>query len=255
MSDAHPVFELRQYKIVKGERDRFMRLFDEAFVDSQEAVGMRLYGQFADLDDPGRFVWIRGFDDMAARERSLHAFYSGPVWQARRDEANPLLDDNDNVLLLRPTPGGAVPARIDVAREAGRAGRAGGALGAGSDGGAGLVLLHLCYLWKDPADPQDGFARFFEHEIAPAIEAAGLPVIGSFIPERSPNNFPRLPVREGEKVFVWMTRAADADDWALRWSACRHAPAWRALAPRWLDAQERAPQILRLRPSVGSALR
>ena len=125
MSDAHPVFELRQYKIVKGERDRFMRLFDEAFVDSQEAVGMRLYGQFADLDDPGRFVWIRGFDDMAARERALRTFYSGPVWQARRDEANPLLDDNDNVLLLRPTPGGAVPARIDVAREAGRAGRAG----------------------------------------------------------------------------------------------------------------------------------
>ena len=126
--------------------------------------------------------------------------------------------------------------------------------GPGSDGGTGLVLLHLCYLWKDPADPEDGFARFFEHEVVPVIEAAGLPVIGSFIPERSPNNFPRLPVREGEKVFVWMTRAADADDWALRWSACRHAPAWRALAPRWLDAQERAPQILRLRPSVGSAL-
>ena len=38
ITDAHPVYELRQYKIVKGERERFMRLFDEAFVDSQEAV-------------------------------------------------------------------------------------------------------------------------------------------------------------------------------------------------------------------------
>ena len=73
MSDAHPVFELRQYKIVKGERDRFMRLFDEAFVDSQEAVGMRLYGQFADLDDPGRFVWIRGFADIPRPEKSKPA--------------------------------------------------------------------------------------------------------------------------------------------------------------------------------------
>jgi len=245
MDDHHPVFELRQYKIVKGERDRFMRLFDEAFVDSQEALGMRLYGQFADLDDPDRFVWIRGFDNMAARERTLDAFYAGPVWQARRGEANPLLVDNDNVLLLRPPLEASIPARIDLAREAARAGGA---------AGSGLLLVHLCYLWKDPADPEDGFARFFEREVAPAIESAGLPVIGSFIPERSPNNFPRLPVREGEKVFVWMTRAADADDWVLRWSACRHAPAWRALDARWRDAQERAPQILRLRPSVGSAL-
>jgi len=244
ITDAHPVYELRQYKIMKGERERFMRLFDEAFVESQEAVGMRLYGQFADLDDPDRFVWIRGFDDMAARERNLSEFYSGPVWKARRDEANPLLVDNDNVLLLRPSPMEGSPARIDVARDAARA---------TSGGGPRFVALHVCHLWKDPVDPEEGFPRFFEQTCVPAIEAAGLPVIGTFIPERSPNNFPRLPVREGEKVFVWMTHAADADDWALRWSACRHSPAWRALEPRWRDALERAPQILRLRPGVGSS--
>ncbi|WP_343640113.1 NIPSNAP family protein [Roseateles sp.] len=96
MADDHPIYELRQYKIAKGQRERFMRLFDEAFVDSQEAVGMRLYGQFADLDDQDRFVWIRGFDDMASRQRALTEFYTGPVWQARRGEANPLLVDNDN---------------------------------------------------------------------------------------------------------------------------------------------------------------
>ncbi|WP_067269328.1 NIPSNAP family protein [Mitsuaria sp. 7] len=246
MADDHPVYELRQYKIVKGERERFMRLFDAAFVESQEAVGMRMYGQFADLDDPDRFVWIRGFDDMAARERMLGEFYFGPVWQAHRDEANPLLIDNDNVLLLRSPREAPHPARIDAAREAGDFRR-----GASS----GLVVLHLCALWKDPADPEDGFVRFFEQEVAPVIEAAGLPVIGSFVPERSPNNFPRLPVREGEKLFVWMTRAADADDWAIRWSACRHSPAWRALEPRWRDAQERAPQILRLRPGIATVSR
>jgi len=246
MADDHPIYELRQYKIAKGQRERFMRLFDEAFVDSQEAVGMRLYGQFADLDDQDRFVWIRGFDDMASRQRALTEFYTGPVWQARRGEANPLLVDNDNVLLLRGAGGASSPARIDIAREASRA----------SPGRApGLIALQLCHLWKDPADPEDGFAAFFERELTPVIEAAGLPVIGSFVPERSLNNFPRLPVREGEKVFMWMTRAADADDWALKWSACRHSPAWRALEPRWRDAQERAPQILRLRPSVASVLR
>ncbi len=43
MADDHPrSTNLRQYKIVKGERDRFMRLFDAVFVESQEAVGMRV---------------------------------------------------------------------------------------------------------------------------------------------------------------------------------------------------------------------
>ncbi|OWQ91520.1 hypothetical protein CDN99_10275 [Roseateles aquatilis] len=249
MADDHPVYELRQYKIAKGERERFMHLFDEAFVAPQEALGMRLFGQFADLDDPDRFVWIRGFDDMAARERTLNDFYFGPVWQARRDEANPLLVDNDNVLLLRGALDAAVPPRIEAAWEAGRA----RTVAAAASGG--FIALHVCYLWKDPADAADGFAAFFERDVVRVLEAAGLPVVGSFVPERSANNFPRLPVREGEKVFVWMTRARDAEDWVARWSACRHSPAWRALEPRWRDAQERAPQILRLRPSVASALR
>src|SRR6185436_19147807 len=143
---------------------------------------------------------------MAARERMLGEFYFGPVWQAHRDEANPLLVDNDNVLLMRSPAAAPHPARIDAARAVGTFQR---------ESVPGLVILHLCTLWKDPADPDDGFARFFEHEVAPVIEAAGLPVIGTFVPERSPNNFPRLPVREGEKLFAWMTRAADADDWAL----------------------------------------
>lgn len=245
MPDDHPVYELRQYKVVKGERDRFMRLFGEAFVDSQEAVGMRLYGQFADLDDPDRFVWIRGFDGMAERQRALESFYFGPVWQARRADANPLLVDNDNVLLLRSPRERTDPPRIDAAR-------------ATLPATPGFIALHVCGLWKDPADPADpadGFAAFFEREVVPVLEAAGLPVIGSFIPERAPNNFPRLPVREGEKLFVWMARAADADEWAARWSACRASASWRAIEPRWRDAQERPPQILRLRPDSGSSIR
>ncbi len=72
-------------------------------------------GQFADLDDPDRFVWIRGFDDMAAREKTLSEFYFGPVWQAHRDEANPMLVDNDNVLLMR-NPGVGRSRRASTAR-------------------------------------------------------------------------------------------------------------------------------------------
>src|SRR3954470_17007248 len=98
---GHPVIELRQYKLVPGTREAFISLFDSTFVESQESVGMRLIGQFRDEERTNRFTWIREFPSMADRQKALESFYSGPVWQAHRGTANPMLDDNDNVLLLR----------------------------------------------------------------------------------------------------------------------------------------------------------
>jgi hypothetical protein len=37
------------------------------FVENQARVGMRIIGRFRDLDDPNRFVGLRGFDTMATR--------------------------------------------------------------------------------------------------------------------------------------------------------------------------------------------
>ena len=65
-------------------RDTLIHLFDREFVESQEALGMHIIGQFRDLDNPDRFVWLRGFPDMARRAEALQAFYGGPVWKAPR---------------------------------------------------------------------------------------------------------------------------------------------------------------------------
>src|SRR5258708_966774 len=106
------VLELRQYTLFPGRRDVLIELFDREFVETQEAVGMRVVGQFRDLDDPDRFVWLRGFRDMASRAAALGAFYQGPVWQAHRDAANATMADSSDVLLLRPLdpPSGFPPA-------------------------------------------------------------------------------------------------------------------------------------------------
>ncbi|MEU3192720.1 NIPSNAP family protein [Streptomyces sp. NPDC006992] len=68
------VIELRQYTLRPGRRDELVDLFEREFVESQEEVGMRVLGQFRDLDDPDRFVWLRGFPDMASRRRGLTEF-------------------------------------------------------------------------------------------------------------------------------------------------------------------------------------
>lgn len=237
VTPTHPVIELRQYKIMPGKRDAMIALFDRLFVESQEQLGATIVGQFRDLDDPNRFVWIRGFPDMEKRGEILPAFYYGPVWQAHRDEANPLLDDNDNVLLLRPAAADlALPAPTGTRPEPGVKRRA-----------DDVIVATVQYLWKTP---DTGFTAWFHDHLAPALRKAGLPVLGGYVPEEAVNNFPRLPVREHEKVFVWFTRAADraAYDRAV---ATLDTASRAALA----DFEERPAQVLTLSPTDRSLLR
>src|SRR4051794_8256376 len=96
------ILELRQYTLHRGRRDTLIDLFERHFVESQEACDIVLPGTFCDLDDPDRFVWLRGFADMQARGDALPAFYGGPAWRAHREEANATMVDSDDVHLLRP---------------------------------------------------------------------------------------------------------------------------------------------------------
>jgi hypothetical protein len=68
------VLELRQYTLKPGERDVLIALFDRHFIESQEAVGMTIVGQFRDRRRSDRFVWIRGFSDMQNRHAALEQF-------------------------------------------------------------------------------------------------------------------------------------------------------------------------------------
>jgi hypothetical protein len=217
------VIELRQYTLHPGERDTLVELFEREFMAPQEACGMQLLGQFHDLDRPDHFVWLRGFADMPARARALDAFYGGPVWRAHRDAANATMVDSDDVLLLRPV-------------------RVGSGLGrqAGPGSGVGVVLATLCSL---AAAPDDALVRCFDDTIAPGLVAAGAELLACCVTEAAPNNFPRLPVREGEPMLVWFTRLADP--------ALHAAPALPGELSRRLAG---APQVLRLSPTPRSPL-
>jgi hypothetical protein len=221
------VVELRQYTLHPGQRDALIALFDREFVESQEALGMRLLGQFRDLDDADRFVWLRGFADMAARGAALPAFYGGPVWAAHRSAANVTMVDSDDVLLLRPAwDGAALPAPLQPRAAQGETALPAGVLHA--------LVLHL----KAPADPELLAA-------CRGLPAAGARVLAWYASEAAPNNFPRLPVREGEPVLLGLAlfdNAAAGEGWA-RDADARMQP--------WLA---RPTQHLRLAPTARSAL-
>lgn len=233
--------ELRQYTLRGGRRDELISLFERAFIEPQEAVGAHVIGQFRDLDDPDRFVWLRGFDDMAARQRALTTFYGGPAWKADRLAANATMLDSDNVLLLRPSrdqDGFEAAVREEAAERAVR---------------RGVIAARIHYL---DAPLVDAFAAFFETQMRPRIQADGARLLARFVTETSANNFPALPIRDREHVFVWFARF---DDEAAERAFAERASAssgWRDTATdTLLPAFMRKPEVLRLAPAEHSALR
>lgn len=237
-----PIVELRMYALHPGKRDDLIRLFERQFIESQEAVGMQILGQFYDLDDPNRFVWLRGFNDMQARAHSLSAFYGGPVWKMHREAANATMIDSDNVLLLRPSPGTCGFSFKNTARPP---------LGSVSKQD-GFIAANIYYFDK-PVTSE--FANYFENKIQPVSVAAGAYTLAYFVTEDSPNTFPQLPVREGEHAFVWFAGFPDSEAYKSYLARLRESQLWKHdIEPFLNQTLQGKPEILRLTPTPRSRL-
>src|SRR6266481_4770439 len=234
------VVELRQYTLHGGTREQLIQLFEDEFIESQEALGIRVIGPFRDLEDPNRFVWLRGFPDMNERSRMLSAFYDGPIWRAHRDAANATMIDSDNVLLLRPSHGRSA-----------NSGKANG-LDRGSSPRDALVVANIHYV---DGTAIENFTRFFKTTMTPALTITGAHVIAAFVTEAATNTFPRLPVRQCETVLVWLAAFRDARHFEEHVAVLRDSPDWRKHAPQDVLRQfSRKPEVLRLAPTPRSQL-
>ena len=239
-AEALSVLELRQYTLRPGRRDELIALFEREFVEPQADVGAHVIATFRDLDDPDRFVWLRGFAGMAARADALGAFYGGPAWKAHREAANATMVDSDDVLLLRPLGcGQALRAALLPRPPAAVAAPA-----------QGIFTITVCPL-RRPAD--DPLVHAFDQCVHPWWVGVGGDLLACWVTEPAANNFPRLPVREGEPVIAWLTRfddeAAERRHAALlQASGCLEQAEWRA------HLSGEAAQ-LRLAPTPRSALR
>jgi len=217
-------------------------LFDREFVESQEALGMKIMGQFRDLDNPNRFVWLRGFRDMPSRAQALKDFYSGPVWKEHREAANATMIDSDNVLLLHP----ATPTSgfYLEKRERPRP---------GSNETRSELIVATIYYFDAPVEA--GFVEFFEKTVKPAVISLGATVLAYFVTEHSENTFPALPVREGENVLVWFARFKDPAGYQRYIAALTQSPRWRDEISKELARRlKREPEILKLSPTTRSLL-
>jgi hypothetical protein len=241
------VIELRNYLIRDGMTHDFIRYFEEHFLFSQREAGMHVLGQFEVADDPTRFVWIRGFDDMAARLRGLSAFYGGPFWQARRSAVNAMILDSDDVHLLRPLePGAALAGGLSLED---RASEPPGAVP--PDGGLVAAELH-----RTAPGALDRLVERFERHLRPALVERGHQLLGHFVAELAPNDYPRLPATQDPTLLLVLSAYRDAGHWAAMRGGWPGGDPWQA----GLAGEARAPlatavRTLRLRPTARSLIR
>jgi hypothetical protein len=236
----HTVFELRRYRLQQGERETLIDLFDREFLETQEAAGMGVLGQFRDLDDPDSLVWVRSFANMDTRAGSLSDFYGGPVWKMHGPAANATMLNSDNILLLRPVGSDSIFAASDRERP-------------GKDALAippGLITVTICSL---APNTEEQFAAKFERSARPLLEKAGARIDATFVTERSANSFPRLPVLEGETVFVWFSSFANERAYAKHLAALSSSKDWTNKVFPELDRQLWRPmEVTRLTPTARS---
>jgi len=231
------VVELRQYTLHPGQRETLVSLFERELIETQEAVGIRVLGQFEDLDAPDRFVWFRGFADMGARREALGSFYGGKVWAEHRDAANATMVDSDDVLLLHPVrPSGGFPRRTRSTpgtRETSR------------------LLVRIFHR----APRANDLVGFCLEQVEPALEGTGAPVLGWLESDRVPNDFPSLPVRKDADVVVGISALPDERGLRRHLALLAADLAWaEEVVPGLRRRLARDPEQLVLRATPRSAL-
>jgi hypothetical protein len=231
------VVELRNYRLVEGAPHDFARYFEEHFLFSQREHGMHVLGQFEVVDHPDRFLWIRGFQDMAARLRGLSGFYGGPFWLGRRAEANAMIRDHEDVHLLRPL-GGIEGLTSGLALEA-RAMEPAGSVPA--DGG--LVVADF---YRSDRHAHGALVQGFEQRLRPALVEQGHQILGHFVAELAPNDYPRLPVTQDPGLLLVLSAYRDRSHQLglgreLREAARRHV----AVEPTSLVLRPTARSLIR----------
>jgi quinol monooxygenase YgiN len=156
--------------------------------------------------------------------------------------ANGIMINSDNVLLLRPV--SSTDGLLSGSAPRPQPGHGGNA--------PGLVVATSCYL---APNTDDAFHEFFERDVRPVLAQTCACIVAALVTERSPNTFPRLPVREGETVFVWLSSFPSLAAYEAHLAALAACETWTgAVLPEMERRTWRRNEVARLLPTARSRL-
>ncbi len=77
------ILEIRRYTLHSGQREAFIRFFEEVSRTALREAGRLVFGPMRDLEDPDKVHWIRAFESLERGDAIKQAFYDGPSERRR----------------------------------------------------------------------------------------------------------------------------------------------------------------------------
>jgi hypothetical protein len=99
-------FEMRQYKVLPGKLEEWVRIMEEEIIPFQVSKGMVICGSYRGETDPSVYYWIRRFESEAQREAQYKEVYESDYWKTKIAPRVPDCLDRSAISVIRvvPTP-------------------------------------------------------------------------------------------------------------------------------------------------------
>jgi hypothetical protein len=76
-------YELRQYKVLPGMLNEWVKIMEEEIIPFQISKGMVICGSFRGETDESVYIWLRRFESEAEREALYKAVYETDYWKTK----------------------------------------------------------------------------------------------------------------------------------------------------------------------------
>jgi hypothetical protein len=97
-------YELRQYKVLPGKLEEWVRIMEEEIIPFQVAKGMVITGSFHGEADPSIYVWLRRFESEEQRAALYAAVYESDFWKTKVAPRVPEYLDRSAIVVTRIVP-------------------------------------------------------------------------------------------------------------------------------------------------------
>ncbi|HEX3573180.1 MAG TPA: NIPSNAP family protein [Rhodopila sp.] len=99
-------YELRQYKVLPGKLQSWVKIMEEEIIPFQISKGMVVTGSFQGETDPSIYIWLRRFENEDQRKALYDAVYESEYWKTQIAPRVPEHLDRSAAVITRivPTP-------------------------------------------------------------------------------------------------------------------------------------------------------
>lgn len=94
-------YELRQYKVLPGQMQGWVKMMEEEIIPFQISKGMVITGSFQGETDSSVYIWLRRFDSEEQRVALYAAVYESDFWKTKISPRVPEYLDRSGIVVTR----------------------------------------------------------------------------------------------------------------------------------------------------------